>query len=63
MSHNGSFGTGRGFSDPAASLFVEDGKGFLGTPRADRPLPHWLGEADLAYFTESYKEQGFRVGS
>jgi hypothetical protein len=60
MSRKGSFGTGRGFSDPAASLFVEDG--FLGTPRADRPLPHWLGEADLAYFTESYKESGFRGG-
>ena len=26
---------GRGFSDPAASLFVEDGKGFLGSPCAD----------------------------
>jgi len=23
---------GRGFSDPARSLFVEDGKGFLGNP-------------------------------
>src|ERR1700693_4212664 len=30
---------GRGFSDPAASLFVEEGKGFLGEPRTDRPLP------------------------
>jgi pimeloyl-ACP methyl ester carboxylesterase len=52
---------GRGFSDPA-SLFVEDGKGFLGNPSADRPLPHWLGEADLAYFTEAYRKSGFRGG-
>ena len=27
---------GRGFSDPAASLFVEDGKGFMGNPPEDR---------------------------
>jgi pimeloyl-ACP methyl ester carboxylesterase len=53
---------GRGFSDPAASLFVEDGKGFLGNPRADRPLPDWLGEADLTYFAEVYKKSGFRGG-
>ena len=53
---------GRGFSDPAASLFVEDGKGFLGNPRADRPLPDWLGEADLTYFAEAYKKSGFRGG-
>jgi len=53
---------GRGFSDPAASLFVEDGKGFLGDARADRPSPAWLGEADLAYFTEAYKKSGFRGG-
>jgi len=52
---------GRGFSDPA-SLFVEDGKGFLGNPSADRPLPPWLGEADLAYFTEAYRKSGFRGG-
>ena len=53
---------GRGFSDPAASMFIEDGKGFLGNPAADRPLPDWLGEADLAYFTEAYKKSGFRGG-
>jgi pimeloyl-ACP methyl ester carboxylesterase len=52
---------GRGFSDPA-SLFVEDGKGFLGNPSADRPLPHWLGESDLAHFTEAYRKSGFRGG-
>jgi len=53
---------GRGFSDPAASLFVEDGKGFLGGVRVDRPLPDWLSEADLAYFSEAYRKSGFRGG-
>ena len=53
---------GRGFSDPSASLFVEDGKGFLGNPRADLPLPDWLSEADLAHFTEAYRQSGFRGG-
>lgn len=53
---------GRGFSDPAASLFVEDGKGFLGNPQADRALPDWLGEADLAFFSEAYEKSGFRGG-
>jgi pimeloyl-ACP methyl ester carboxylesterase len=53
---------GRGFSDPAASLFIEDGKGFLGNPRADRPLPDWLSEADLAYFSDAYRTSGFRGG-
>jgi pimeloyl-ACP methyl ester carboxylesterase len=53
---------GRGFSDPAASLFIEDGKGFLGEPRPDRPLPSWLSEADLAFFTEAYTSSGFRGG-
>ena len=53
---------GRGFSDPAASLFVEEGEGFLGEPRADRPLPDWLGETDLSYFVEAYQKSGFRGG-
>jgi pimeloyl-ACP methyl ester carboxylesterase len=53
---------GRGFSDPAASLFVEDGKGFLGDATLDRPLPDWLGEADLAHFIEAYRKSGFRGG-
>ena len=53
---------GRGFSDPAASMFVEEGKGLLGNPRADRPLPDWLSEADLAHFTEAYQKSGFRGG-
>jgi pimeloyl-ACP methyl ester carboxylesterase len=53
---------GRGFSDPAVSLFVEDGKGFLGDARADRPLPDWLTEADLTYFIAAYQKSGFRGG-
>jgi pimeloyl-ACP methyl ester carboxylesterase len=52
---------GRGFSDPA-SLFVEDGKRFLGDVGTVRPLPDWLSEADLAYFTEAYRKSGFRGG-
>jgi pimeloyl-ACP methyl ester carboxylesterase len=53
---------GRGFSDPAASLFIEDGKGFLGDVSALRPLPDWLSEADLSYFSEAYRKSGFRGG-
>jgi pimeloyl-ACP methyl ester carboxylesterase len=53
---------GRGFSDPAASLFVEDGKGFLGEANTDRPRADWLTEADLLYFSEAYKKSGFRGG-
>ena len=53
---------GRGFSDPAASLFIEDGKGFLGELRPDRPLPDWLSEADLAFFTDTYTRSGSVAG-
>jgi pimeloyl-ACP methyl ester carboxylesterase len=53
---------GRGFSDPAASLFIEDGKGFLGDVSSVRPLPDWLSEADLSYFSEAYRKSGFRGG-
>ncbi len=53
---------GRGFSDPSASLFVQEGQGFLGAPQPDRPLPTWLNEADLAVFTEAYQKSGFRGG-
>jgi pimeloyl-ACP methyl ester carboxylesterase len=53
---------GRGFSDPTASLFIEQDKGFLGDARADRPLPDWLSEADLAFFSEAYRKSGFRGG-
>lgn len=52
---------GRGVSDPSA-LFIEGGKGFLGPLRADRPLPNWLSEADIAYFAAAYKKSGFRGG-
>ena len=53
---------GRGFSDPAASLFVKDGKGFLGDTDTSQPLPTWLSEADLAQFTTAYRKSGFRGG-
>jgi pimeloyl-ACP methyl ester carboxylesterase len=53
---------GRGFSDPAASLFIADGKGFLGDVSADRPSPNWLSAADLAHFSAAYKKSGFRGG-
>jgi pimeloyl-ACP methyl ester carboxylesterase len=43
-------------------LFIEEGTGFLGAPYADRPLPDWLSEADLAYFTKAYQASGFRGG-
>ena len=49
-------------SDPAAALFIQDGKGFLGDPDLSRPLPKWLNEADLAHFTEAYTKSGFRGG-
>src|ERR1700693_391445 len=53
---------GRGFSDPSASLFVADGKGFLGDVSIVRPLPDWLSEADVSYFSEIYRKTGFRGG-
>ncbi|WP_031337962.1 alpha/beta fold hydrolase [Rhodopseudomonas sp. B29] len=51
-----------GFSDPARSLFIREGGGFLGNPRSDRPLPPWIGETELAYFVEAYRKAGFRGG-
>ena len=53
---------GRGFSDPSASLFIDTSKGFLGDIPADRPLPNWLSEADLAFFVATYQQTGFRGG-
>jgi len=53
---------GRGFSDPSASLFIEEGQGFLGRVSPERPLPDWLSEADLAYFIAAYQKSGFRGG-
>jgi pimeloyl-ACP methyl ester carboxylesterase len=53
---------GRGLADPTAAMFVQEGKGFLGHAATDGPLPGWLTETDLAYFTESYRKSGFRGG-
>src|SRR5919202_661195 len=53
---------GRGLADPSAAMFVQEGKGFLGHATAEEPLPAWLSEADLAYFTESFRKCGFRGG-
>jgi len=53
---------GRGLADPSAAMFVQEGKGFLSHAAADEPLPAWLSEADLAYFTESFRKSGFRGG-
>ncbi|MBR1277855.1 alpha/beta fold hydrolase [Bradyrhizobium sp. AUGA SZCCT0283] len=53
---------GRGFSDPAAHQYVQEGKGFLAGADPNRPLPNWLTEADLAYFAAVYRDSGFRGG-
>jgi pimeloyl-ACP methyl ester carboxylesterase len=53
---------GRGFSDSSASLFVEDGKGFLDGIDAVGLLPNWLSETELACFAEAYQKSGFRGG-
>jgi pimeloyl-ACP methyl ester carboxylesterase len=53
---------GHGFSDPQASLFVADGKGFLGDASDITRLPNWLSEAEVSYFTEIYRKTGFRGG-
>ena len=53
---------GRGLADPTAAMFVQEGKGFLGHAGSHEPLPSWLTEADLAYFTEVYRKSGFRGG-
>jgi pimeloyl-ACP methyl ester carboxylesterase len=51
---------GRGFSEPTASLFIQEGQGFLGSGSAQRP--DWLSEADFAYFIAAYQKSGFRGG-
>jgi pimeloyl-ACP methyl ester carboxylesterase len=53
---------GRGFSDPSAHQFVQEGQGFLAGGDPNRPLPNWLTEADLASFVEIYSKSGFRGG-
>ena len=52
---------GRGFSDPSAHLFIQEGKGFADAD-PHRPLPGWLTEADIATFAEIYRKSGFRGG-
>jgi len=52
----------RGFSEPAASLFVEEGKGFLGDPAIPRQLPEWITEEELSHFIAAYAKSGFRGG-
>jgi pimeloyl-ACP methyl ester carboxylesterase len=44
---------GRGFSDPSAHQFVQEGKGFLAGADPNRPLPNWLTEADLHHLRGS----------
>lgn len=53
---------GRGLADPSAAMFVHEGKGFLSHATSEEPLPTWLSEADLAYFTEAFRKSGFRGG-
>lgn len=53
---------GRGLADPSAAMFVQEGGGFLDHGTAGEPLPDWLSEADLAYFTETFRKSGFRGG-
>ncbi|MDA9529273.1 alpha/beta fold hydrolase [Bradyrhizobium sp. CCBAU 25338] len=53
---------GRGLADPSAAMFVQEGKGFLSHATTEEPLPGWLSETDLAYFTEAFRKSGFRGG-
>ena len=53
---------GRGLADPTAAMFVQEGTGFLGHAASHEPLPGWLTETDLAYFTETFRKSGFRGG-
>ena len=50
---------GGGFSDPARSLFVREGGGFIGAITPDRPLPDWLTEDELAEFVATYRATRF----
>jgi len=51
-----------GFADPARSLFVPEGRGFLGKSAGSLALPDWLSESELAFFIEQFKQSGFRGG-
>jgi epoxide hydrolase A/B len=52
----------RGLSNPAASLFVEEGKGFLGDAALPRQMPEWINEHELSRFIAAYGKSGFRGG-
>ena len=52
---------GRGFTEPS-SLFIDADEGYLRNAQADRPLPDWLSETDLAVFVDTYRRTGFRGG-
>jgi non-specific protein-tyrosine kinase len=52
----------KGFSDTGMSQMLQPGFGFLGKREVARPLPPWIGEADLAAFVEAYQASGFRGG-
>ena len=43
-------------------MFIDANKGFLHEVSPDQPLPAWLSEADLAFFTAAYRRTGFRGG-
>jgi len=45
-----------------ASLFVKEGRGFLGDPNNKSERPGWASEDDLAHVTETYRKSGFRGG-
>ncbi|KAG5555112.1 hypothetical protein RHGRI_012591 [Rhododendron griersonianum] len=43
-------------------LFLPKGKGFGDSPDAPTPLPSWLSEEDLDYYTSKYEQSGFTGG-
>ncbi|KAF7146081.1 hypothetical protein RHSIM_Rhsim04G0225200 [Rhododendron simsii] len=43
-------------------LFLPKGKGFGDSPDAPIPLPSWLSEEDLDYYTSKYEQSGFTGG-
>jgi hypothetical protein len=52
---------GRGVSDPS-SMFVDEGKGFLGKLRSDLPLPNWITEAVSQSLPKATKSPVFAAG-
>ncbi len=44
------------------SLFLKDGRGFLGDTTISRPRPAWVSEQDMAHVVETYTRTGFRGG-